>query len=163
MRLSAIAHSVHPRMGGEQSRHAGHGWRGFGSSPHGRGTGPEMGQAAFPQRFIPAWAGNSWLRRCLWSQSAVHPRMGGEQAGATIMLVHRVGSSPHGRGTAEEVRHPAHTRPVHPRMGGEQAQRYCSDSPYLGSSPHGRGTGKTPQCREGCRRFIPAWAGNREE
>ena len=98
--LRRLLAAVHPRMGGEQcicgcfhpARH--------GSSPHGRGTGQKAPDGPPCRRFIPAWAGNSQPRpghRCL---PAVHPRMGGEQAGDAYHPFYNAGSSPHGRGTA---------------------------------------------------------------
>ena len=50
-----------------------------GSSPHGRGTDLAELNEAYPERFIPAWAGNSIIHSSGVVVLPVHPRMGGEQ------------------------------------------------------------------------------------
>ena len=112
---------------------------------------------------------------------AVHPRMGGEQLESAIYPGPVIGSSPHGRGTAQFCRNrPPKNRfipawagnrialftggagiAVHPRMGGEQYDRENVIKDFHGSSPHGRGTEWLVAPATGDGRFIPAWAGNR--
>ena len=48
-------------------------------------------------------------------------------------------------------------------MGGEQLRSADKRRPFSGSSPHGRGTAIKPAVREKIGRFIPAWAGNRDQ
>ena len=71
-------YSVHPRTGGEHTRHPSSNWYSSGSSPHGRGT-RSYGPCAFQtSRFIPARAGNTARERNLSRIATVHPRTGGE-------------------------------------------------------------------------------------
>ena len=151
----------------------------FGSSPHGRGTAECAGHARRGWRFIPAWAGNSWQNSATILEKTVHPRMGGEQKPNVGRESPSDGSSPHGRGTVEDMNtarccdrfipawagnssrryRKAARMPVHPRMGGEQDRPKVQKPRTVGSSPHGRGTERRP-CDSGCPlRFIPAWAG----
>ncbi len=94
--------SVHPRVGGEQL------WglvalnKRIGSSPRGRGTVTFRRQHRLPQRFIPAWAGNSAPCGTLLHPRPVHPRVGGEQYEPMNQKWNRNGSSPRGRGTATQ-------------------------------------------------------------
>ena len=72
--------AVHPRVCGEQSTTHTPPTVISGSSPRVRGTGRRAHSLGFPQRFIPACAGNSvgftiWLKLM-----SVHPRVCGEQS-----------------------------------------------------------------------------------
>jgi len=69
---------VHPRVGGEHSCNSSSGMPMDGSSPRGRGTHRHTGATAFNERFIPAWAGNTWVTNTLPRSRPVHPRVGGE-------------------------------------------------------------------------------------
>ncbi len=130
--------------------------------------------------FIPACAGNINVVSGGAIQTSVHPRMCGEHIAASLSTSESCGSSPHVRGTCEEIetvhhqcrfipacagnmprrhRHPGGL-PVHPRMCGEHAV-YQGNKPLpVGSSPHVRGTSRKtrPIITKG--RFIPACAGN---
>ena len=90
---------VHPRVGGEQSAPHTARAREAGSSPRGRGTAGSPRSRSSPGRFIPAWAGNSRITFSLTNETAVHPRVGGEQMSGWAMSTGRAGSSPRGRGT----------------------------------------------------------------
>ena len=73
-----IMPAVHPRVGGEHRA-----WRlstssASGSSPRGRGTPHFKDLIGVLFRFIPAWAGNTWLGSQNGRQRPVHPRVGGE-------------------------------------------------------------------------------------
>ncbi len=112
--------------------------------------------------------------------TAVHPRAGGERASPSSVSGFQFGSSPRGRGTADEaLRDPAglrfiparagngnsrptcpSSRPVHPRAGGERQAEQQATVKESGSSPRGRGTGKIGDGCQRVRRFIPARAGN---
>ena len=175
--------SVHPRVGGEQTRCATRSGSGGGSSPRGRGTGLDDFDGPLAIRFIPAWAGNRDHDMFAEARQAVHPRVGGEQLSGISRKAASGGSSPRGRGTEDVTQAAPGPRrfipawagnstdnrlsnpadPVHPRVGGEQepAARRAGDA--TGSSPRGRGTGDP--VGQTCRppRFIPAWAGNRDE
>ncbi|SIT17281.1 hypothetical protein SAMN05421580_112123 [Rhodobacter aestuarii] len=61
----ALSHSnpVHPRVGGEQLTSVPSSMASGGSSPRGRGTDITTSKKAMQHRFIPAWAGNSNMRR----------------------------------------------------------------------------------------------------
>ena len=133
------------------------------------------GQSGRVIRHTPA--GPGWWRP---RARSVHPRAGGEHAGATFTVPDRAGSSPRGRGTpGQAVHHDARRRfiparagntrprfltgvssPVHPRAGGEHNSRRAASARISGSSPRGRGTRLRPSARACPRRFIPARAGN---
>ena len=70
-----------------------------GSSPRGRGTGDGPGAGGLVTRFIPAWAGNSFVFGEVKDDVAVHPRVGGEQWWIDPIRRLPSGSSPRGRGT----------------------------------------------------------------
>ena len=55
------------------------------------------------------------------------------------------------------------TQAVHPRVGGEQFERGQQSGHVAGSSPRGRGTAVALVPEPAFCRFIPAWAGNRQE
>ena len=133
------------------------------------------GQSGRVIRHTPA--GPGWWRP---RARSVHPRAGGEHAGATFTVPDRSGSSPRGRGTrgGEPTdrpppgfiparagntlisRTPRRRTPVHPRAGGEHIEWYDSAKRSFGSSPRGRGTLRMRQVRRCFTRFIPARAGN---
>ena len=138
--------------------------------------------AAEPDRFIPAWAGNTANPPLALALRSVHPRVGGEHDDALDGAAGSVGSSPRGRGTPACARFlsgrhrfiPAWAgntaiaitsrtlQPVHPRVGGEHLICLSMVRSNRGSSPRGRGTqtGYPPVHALFERRFIPAWAGN---
>ena len=179
-RASGGAGPVHPRVGGEQGAMTRAMLSGIGSSPRGRGTAIMALSRICRPRFIPAWAGNSRRRHRQTGRRPVHPRVGGEQRGATRLSGRRCGSSPRGRGTdplARSVARPDRFIPawagnshcqawerkssaVHPRVGGEQSISRRSFVNWSGSSPRGRGTDPNDWPEVAERRFIPAWAGN---
>ena len=133
------------------------------------------------RRFIPACAGNSWLRLAFLRLLAVHPRVCGEQSVAQGCQIVRAGSSPRVRGTVEikpdyasparfipacagnsaAIGHDPRREPVHPRVCGEQVPAFTSPSTRAGSSPRVRGTVAKHIAKEDRSRFIPACAGNR--
>ena len=92
--------AVHPRVGGEQTSISPQVTISTGSSPRGRGTDFRAAPRSCPDRFIPAWAGNSMQRRPKCAGRSVHPRVGGEQFIETMGYKLEDGSSPRGRGTA---------------------------------------------------------------
>ena len=91
--------SVHPRVCGEHSSSRMQ-WRSAsGSSPRMRGTlrGAILDPA--PQRFIPAYAGNTGTSTSGFLSSTVHPRVCGEHFDHLQPMHDRCGSSPRMRGT----------------------------------------------------------------
>ncbi len=112
---------------------------------------------------------------------AGHPRVGGEQKGATMADRPIIGSSPRGRGTvAGNTQNNTGWRVIpawagnslgngvvplvaagHPRVGGEQDHGLSQVCVMAGSSPRGRGTGIEAARAIARKRVIPAWAGNR--
>ena len=110
-----------------------------------------------------------------------HPRVGGEQSGATGWTQTAAGSSPRGRGTVSDaglLRCPGRVIPAwagnrvsmaamasaasgHPRVGGEQVNARACGQVDDGSSPRGRGTDGVGHRAVEFGRVIPAWAGNR--
>ena len=162
--------AVHPRVGGEHRSAHRRPLSSSGSSPRGRGTlhGPIL--RAVPQRFIPAWAGNTPTVWRSTSDSPVHPRVGGEHPVFDHMTAITSGSSPRGRGTraiqcslSGSCTSPGAQRSrttVHPRVGGEHSVDVGFRRQVGGSSPRGRGTHDPGPLERIRQRFIPAWAGN---
>ena len=94
-------------------------------------------------RFIPAWAGNTHLKRLGEYDGSVHPRVGGEHPSDPDRKRSVVGSSPRGRGTLNGLSPESLERrfipawagntdiapitttgvAVHPRVGGEHPCR----------------------------------------
>ena len=132
------------------------------------------------ERFIPACAGNSPESEITTAKKPVHPRVCGEQAALSRLIVLIDGSSPRVRGTGcrqiasvERRRFipacagnrrvtvaQAFPRAVHPRVCGEQPQRRGQARGISGSSPRVRGTDLRAVLVLLSRRFIPACAGN---
>ncbi len=173
---------VHPRVCGEQIALQIGKSRKDGSSPRLRGTDRPPDDRSLACRFIPASAGNRDRRGISGGGQPVHPRVCGEQTGATGRRASANGSSPRLRGTGHALGErgrffrfiPAsagnrdHARAgqdppaVHPRVCGEQARRRRKPHRHRGSSPRLRGTGPPSRRNRGETRFIPASAGNSE-
>ena len=152
--------SVHPRVCGEHPKHKQIYCEPFGSSPRMRGTRGRAAMSPRPNRFIPAYAGNTqWTGQAALPRS-VHPRVCGEHKPSPDWWRRNGGSSPRMRGTQANCRHrhprlrfiPAYagnTAPlpifrrmstVHPRVCGEHAAESKKKSLTDGSSPRMRGT-----------------------
>ncbi len=177
---TATGSPVHPRMRGEHqnasgahdvdrgsSPHARGTPAGFGrrpphcrSSPHARGTHASRINHLRPIRFIPACAGNTFRSRQPPHGPPVHPRMRGEHVITNQGAGDLTGSSPHARGTLDDISRCFQSPPVHPRMRGEHPGRPVLNPPVVGSSPHARGTHLRVRAAREHRRFIPACAGN---
>ena len=172
---------VHPRVRGEQPRHAVCAMAANGSSPRARGTVGDCLWRAGRGRFIPACAGNSRRSRGRLRSASVHPRVRGEQLPLKTISTDQDGSSPRARGTGQQLgraqafgrfipacagNRPARTpatsaRTVHPRVRGEQASTESGSLASSGSSPRARGTAEADAIEDAMARFIPACAGNR--
>ena len=101
IRLFIIIHfysSVHPRTCGEHGFFVFFFTKGFGSSPHVRGTFFEKGEYNIMFRFIPARAGNIFKHFMERVFLTVHPRTCGEHALCFSNFCFKIGSSPHVRG-----------------------------------------------------------------
>ncbi len=178
-----FSQAVHPRVCGEQLLHPAPKWVCLGSSPRVRGTGGAAIADQLGQRFIPACAGNRLHGGHKMPQTAVHPRVCGEQLVRGSSARAQPGSSPRVRGTVgRRLNLPARRRfipacagnsrpcgpplrpsPVHPRVCGEQICGSAKARSSMGSSPRVRGTGGKRKAGQHPRRFIPACAGNRAE
>ena len=93
--------TVHPRVCGEQALPDQFGRINLGSSPRVRGTVISVGFMIVELRFIPACAGNRSYILSARPNTAVHPRVCGEQARRAFSGGRSNGSSPRVRGTAE--------------------------------------------------------------
>ena len=91
--------TVHPRLRGEHQQADRQRIPSFGSSPLTRGTQKLDPDADELDRFIPAYAGNTWSAVCLPRYDSVHPRLRGEHRQPVAGLAPFVGSSPLTRGT----------------------------------------------------------------
>ena len=170
---------AHPRVGGEN-----HGLTqlqdaALGSSPRGRGKLHLQIRVEQGERLIPAWAGKTAARGQSKPAYGAHPRVGGENCGASLGSGALLGSSPRGRGkperttnatkaaglipawagkTAPHVEHRGRSW-AHPRVGGENTGPRFRHARIRGSSPRGRGKRQVLERRRQARRLIPAWAG----
>ena len=94
--------SVHPRVCGEHAFRRTCRSDSAGSSPRMRGT---LDKTLFDQmleRFIPAYAGNTYSSFYFFSPFSVHPRVCGEHLFSTNSYSLNIGSSPRMRGTRAE-------------------------------------------------------------
>ena len=152
----------------------------WGSSPLSRGILPECGGHCWPQRIIPALAGNTSGVMRSTARSADHPRSRGEYKACTALARRSQGSSPLSRGIplihrflllwlgiipalAGNTTH-GHAlfqgRRDHPRSRGEYRVHNQSASKEAGSSPLSRGILAVGMCGFECVGIIPALAGN---
>ena len=172
--------SVHPRVHGELDAVCPMLSMFVGSSPRTRGTPRADGHRGLPDRFIPAYTGNSRPGSGSGRPTAVHPRVHGELILCEDGALKNVGSSPRTRGTRvagvqgrPDVRFiPAYTGnspqtlqlwlrlPVHPRVHGELGMAPAMVDQIDGSSPRTRGTQISFNPKRRINRFIPAYTGN---
>ena len=154
-----------------------------GSSPRMRGTRQRHQNDLKGRRFIPAYAGNTFLCARNRLSISVHPRVCGEHGQLERGHDTGDGSSPRMRGTRDlldshlrDLRFiPAYAgnterrsaiaphRPVHPRVCGEHPVPALSERDMVGSSPRMRGTRFDDSVGAINLRFIPAYAGNTPE
>ena len=88
--------------------------------------------------------------------------MGGKQHVNFSDHLPRYGSSPHGRGTAQQWVGRMFGERFIPAWAGNRGTGCFEIPAVVGSSPHGRGTGPAPPRSPAAGWFIPAWAGNRD-
>ena len=129
--------TVHPRGRGEHTGFVSSFILVSGSSPRARGTLARQDGVYFPDRFIPAGAGNTLAAAARAIISEVHPRGRGEHHRYGIPRKGSDGSSPRARGT-----------------------RGSSDNPLPGSRFIPAGAGNTTSRAYCVAVFIPAGAGN---
>ena len=94
-----VGSAVHPRLRGELSLASDGSPIGGGSSPLTRGTRRNITSQFPTSRFIPAYAGNSYIYRVLSKSFLVHPRLRGELLPEMKESFGNFGSSPLTRGT----------------------------------------------------------------
>ena len=172
--------AVHPRVCGEHVGRRLRGWHVGGSSPRVRGTRSGRRWPDGARRFIPACAGNTFVKGDVVMVTQVHPRVCGEHVRQRRRCYGDAGSSPRVRGTRIVFKSnpragrfiPAcagntgcrergrGTGPVHPRVCGEHFLIKMSRISHYGSSPRVRGTRRERGRSGGIQWFIPACAGN---
>ena len=99
IKASRCARTVHPRLRGELDNPLSSMVGTTGSSPLTRGTQRKNNIGRAFNRFIPAYAGNSGMRRSTVLSSSVHPRLRGELYSRLTFMIGCRGSSPLTRGT----------------------------------------------------------------
>ena len=156
----AIRQAVHPRGCGEHSLSFSVANSATGSSPRVRGTLPLRSTIERINRFIPAGAGNTFLRYIVEPLQSVHPRGCGEHHRPAKRPAFKAGSSPRVRGTRRRLARQPGELPVHPRGCGEHTLGGSGGLLEGGSSPRVRGTREIDAVDPGHHRFIPAGAGN---
>ena len=90
-----------------------------GSSPLARGTQDLDRLGYVADRFIPAYAGNSWRLRYSCGLVPVHPRLRGELLWSKIISNNAVRFIPAYAGNSRRTRPLCYGKPVHPRLRGE--------------------------------------------
>src|SRR3972149_87980 len=96
--------TVHPRVRGEHMNARWISAKSSGSSPRTRGTRLLGEGLEHVERFIPAYAGNTYLATRSSTFDAVHPRVRGEHPLGADLNSTRIGSSPRTRGTQYRLR-----------------------------------------------------------
>ncbi|CAD6053191.1 Domain of uncharacterised function (DUF2825) [Escherichia coli] len=94
-----IKNSVYPRWRGEHPFIFVSSWRDLGLSPLARGTRTKYPSLNPRRRFIPAGAGNTFIRTLPVIRVTVYPRWRGEHADLSNPYSRRSGLSPLARGT----------------------------------------------------------------
>ena len=171
--------AVYPRVGGGNGDgYAGAGG-GEGLSPRGRGKPHSAYAPLREQGSIPAWAGETSRISAILRLCQVYPRVGGGNWGLVADLWRARGLSPRGRGkqaltcipvglhrsipawAGETSPGVAEVNPlsVYPRVGGGNCSTSSVSVNSRGLSPRGRGKRCPRREQTGCRRSIPAWAG----
>ena len=172
--------AVHPRVRGELVSAPIDSPPVIGSSPRTRGTQINQIASKGGNRFIPAYAGNSWTANGAGQRRTVHPRVRGELRSPAGKGQGNRGSSPRTRGTPNACRVVAFGKrfipayagnsvgqdghasavAVHPRVRGELTITSSPIDGSAGSSPRTRGTHLPGRAEPNDPRFIPAYAGN---
>ena len=152
--------AVHPRLRGELFYVLTSKTEITGSSPLTRGTPDADVTAAGISRFIPAYAGNSARSACANGPRAVHPRLRGELARNSLVIISTYRFIPAYAGNSWTRPRLICTSAVHPRLRGELFQKRCRRHRAGGSSPLTRGTQNRVNQRSPFLWFIPAYAGN---
>ena len=98
-----ILSTTHPRVSGENSTAHLMPQPIDGSSPRGRGKRDAAHRHDRRHRLIPTWAGKTTSGAATRRRGWAHPRMGGENSGASGSVPPCVGSSPRGRGKRRMV------------------------------------------------------------
>ena len=123
---------VHPRACGERPVDGLFPPIAIGSSPRVRGTASDGGRGRRLHRFIPARAGNGYLRRDARPVAPVHPRACGERHIISRIYWIDFGSSPRVRGTAwGSYRTPRSGRFIPARAGNGDLLRFDTASPSV--------------------------------
>ena len=133
-----------------------------GSSPLARGTQDLDRLGYVADRFIPAYAGNSYERKKVTEYTSVHPRLRGELLWSKIISNNAVRFIPAYAGNSISIRRKRKDSTVHPRLRGELSFSRVISKASRGSSPLTRGTLRIVGYLSVIRRFIPAYAGNSE-
>ena len=152
--------SVHPRGRGEHESAPSRSASRRGSSPRARGTRCCRVWLSVLMRFIPAGAGNTWLRAASPAPRAVHPRGRGEHVASERDTSSISGSSPRARGTRAQPAQKAVAYRFIPAGAGNTPYGGSVITASTGSSPRARGTPRGRLRSFQRRRFIPAGAGN---
>ena len=176
----SAAIAVYPRWRGEHNVRLSPLCVVAGLSPLARGTLHGFGFLFDGRRFIPAGAGNTYIRAKNKATATVYPRWRGEHTPAALDLKKGRGLSPLARGTlhgyASSQRRsrfiPAGagntapisganpTNTVYPRWRGEHHKETILRFVQVGLSPLARGTPAVGTVKLRYCRFIPAGAGN---
>ena len=176
----SAAIAVYPRWRGEHNVRLSPLCVVAGLSPLARGTLHGFGFLFDGRRFIPAGAGNTYIRAKNKATATVYPRWRGEHHKETILRFVQVGLSPLARGPLLQCQQsfpdcrfiPAgagNTRrwhrqtpvlSVYPRWRGEHYRDRFWNLQRGGLSPLARGTPVSGLSDDICARFIPAGAGN---
>ncbi len=93
----------------------------MGSSPHARGTQKQHHHQQSRRGIIPACAGNTPSGERCTRRCQDHPRMRGEHVNVLVVALVLVGSSPHARGTPDDLLRPVCAQGIIPACAGNTA------------------------------------------
>ena len=153
------ARRAHPRVGGENLKTPWFQCSRWGSSPRGRGKRDPSAEGRIIRGLIPAWAGKTRAKAPCASAVWAHPRVGGENRGATANTISDQGSSPRGRGKRRGKGRERRRRRLIPAWAGKTWTSGGGVPTGVGSSPRGRGKPFGADAHHDFSRLIPAWAG----
>ena len=131
----------------------------LGSPPHTRGKSALPSRQRLKGRITPAYAGKICGRRCRMSAWSDHPRIRGENASTSSVLLLMEGSPPHTRGKSVPSMAMTRVKRITPAYAGKILEILYPNRKVSGSPPHTRGKLRAEKGQKGVPGITPAYAG----
>ena len=154
---------AHPRLRGEHFQLGGPDGSSDGSSPLTRGARWAKSRHGRPYGLIPAYAGSTHARSCLYLVRAAHPRLRGEHPDRASARFFSAWLIPAYAGSTRASLPGLRATRAHPRLRGEHSPIVSSARRAWGSSPLTRGARHKVGHRLRGQGLIPAYAGSTAE